>query len=744
MNNVERTKTVYFELYSKELGHKEIEEPKGWNEDYLSFQKDKESKDIRKEIEIDLEFYGEGGNYLRTLYVGHGVFPNCIITKYEKSTTGLEETWNLAYIQRLDLLTIDTRKSDGRVTIKAYEGGLFELIKNRYDDDVDLIGEYSLDGEYIGPLKTHKFQANERKIFLQSLLEGKFDRYRIGTGYWDYQLPVYSSRPMPMNIAHKSDGSEDIQQPRMVDEYFNTGRSQHASIGFDIDSEVGSDVPFFFEAEENKLLRIKLTGTFQVTEFERRHEEGTSVIYARIIKSYKGEDGIQRLKEDNTIIYKPIIANIRSIIPVEWEGEIHLAKGESLSAIFTTRVAIDSRPAFENGYANTWINSDLSMVIQDITEYPPVPSIAVKPLDLFDRLVAKITGKTGLVRSEIFGPDGEFEFKVVDNGFLARRFPIEGYKDENGEDLMIQFNTSFKKAFEAFSAITPMAWFSQKEGNREILRVEPETHTLSNFVGISFDSVDDINEECSKNDQFSKIELGHDGSLEYEEVNGLDEPNGKASFATYLGASVNQTYSKISPYRFDPMGYELIRRLPHDRFPYQDTERDEDIWIHDGKLQGDTIVHRHWSDDFAEAPRGIFHPESMWNLRHSPMNLLLNGHGYSVRRCLYHNTNRRIRFAGSNANQNLVTFPKVGFKLEEKGEIVTHRLAKQRIKADKVTMTVQITPEIRKQLEGVNENGIKNAFGLIEYPEDGIKKYGRIIKLSSGESSKLELIKAGI
>lgn len=747
MNNVERVKSVYFELYSKELGKKVITEPKGWNEDFLEFQKDKDSKDIIKKIEIDLGFFGTGSSYLQSLYYGHGVFPNCLILKYEKSSSvnskngGVEETWDLVYVQRIDLKTFDIDRGTGEVKVKAYEGGLHDLVKNRYDDEIDLLGEYSLDGDYIGPLITDKFQATERKISLRSLLKGDYDRYRIGTGYWDSEEEIHSGRPIPLDIVYKSDGAGDIQQPRMVDAYYNQGRAQSAPADPVVGAPVGSDLPVFFEAEEPKKLQLFLKGSFKITEFEERSQWGMQGFYVRYVKSSRGTDGVQVLKEYEDILGLSIDSNVGVIHEINWSKTVDLEEGESISLIYATVVGISSG-AFSNGYANTWVNSNMALTIVDITEYAPVERRCVKPFNLFDRILAKITGKTGLLRSTTFGPGGDFEFKVVDNGFFARGFPNK-YLNQEGEEIKIQFKTSFKKAYEAFSAITPMCWITQKEGKKEVIRIEPEKYSLGNFVGVVIDNATDIKEKCSATDQFSKIELGHDGSLEYEEVNGLDEANGLSAFATHLGVSVNKTYSKVSPYRFDPMGYEFTRRLYFERFPHTDSKRDEHIWVHDAKLVGGVIMHRNWQDDFEAPPQGIFDPESVWNLRHSPMNLLYRGHGYAVRRCLYHDTFKFIRFSGSNANQNLVTFVD-GLRLEESGQIQINKLEKQRIKADLINMTLTVTPEIRKQLEGTNEQGVKNILGLIQYEDTGVKKYGRIVKLGSGENSKLELIKAGV
>ena len=47
-------------------------------------------------------------------------------------------------------------------------------------------------------------------------------------------------------------------------------------------------------------------------------------------------------------------------------------------------------------------------------------------------------------------------------------------------------------------------------------------------------TVDKIKSKSSKPDYFSSIELGHSKSMEYEEINGLDEYNGKSSFNTFI------------------------------------------------------------------------------------------------------------------------------------------------------------------------------------------------------------------
>ena len=56
-----------------------------------------------------------------------------------------------------------------------------------------------------------------------------------------------------------------------------------------------------------------------------------------------------------------------------------------------------------------------------------------------------------------------------------------------------------------------------------------------------------------------------------------------------------------------------------------------------------------------------------------------------------------------------------------------------------------MTQKIDEMFKGstdVNGKSVLNYFGLIEYIEGGIKKYGRLVKLESSEEANITLIKA--
>ena len=216
MENIERSNTVYFELYSEKFGSQVIQEPKGWANNNQGFTRDTDSRGITFKIDVDLEFFGNASDYLKNVYDVLGIQEKVIITKYEKNRFTLSEEWGIKYIQELDLTTYKIIERTGNVTVSAREGGLFSDIKNRESDEYDLLDNISADGVDLGELKTEKFQPLGRKLFVESRLaleESRVD-YRINSRERSGISPstVGTSRTVPLSIIYNSN-EKDIITP---------------------------------------------------------------------------------------------------------------------------------------------------------------------------------------------------------------------------------------------------------------------------------------------------------------------------------------------------------------------------------------------------------------------------------------------------------------------------------------------------------------------------------------------------
>lgn len=745
--NIERVKSVRYELYSKALGTLVLDQvPKGYDSDTRSYIRNKDSRGIDIKTTINLEFFGAGAEYLTSISNSFGISEKVLLTKWVKDTLSLSESWKFRYIQELDMGKFKRISRTGNVTVDATEGGLHSDIDNRKSDKYDLLNNESADGINIGDLNTQRFVPTPRGIFRESLLrDNDQNNFKVNSSRAKQETTAIR-RAIPLKEIYNYDTDDVIAPWNSFEEYNDKiPHSRYNAVNVDPGNQ------FIYRAEVRKILRIKMDITFKIT----------NVVYNRTSFEEIGIDLVRTDIQDNldTVQSREVLLSVEepqnkigNEYVVSYDEELIFEAGESISICFFTSASLGGSAFTSDSYIDLYYSVTNSQItIQDSTNYEVSESKCLKPFDLFERLVAKITGKNNLFKSTIFGVGGKYENFVIDNGFWARGFP-DLIIDADGNEDRIQLNTSFEEAFEAFNYLEPLTYFIEIVGDKEVVRIEEATYTMQNFIGLSLAAVDNIEHEESKVDYFQKIEIGHKKSLEYDDANGVEEPNGRSEFTSHIKRAEN-TYSIISNFRFDPIGYETTRRKYHYAFPKTDTKRDTHIWMHDTKVDN-TGLHTHnlWDDldsegnpFFEYAPKGIFDPDTAWNLRLSPMNRLFEGHGYSVKRGLYHYPKLKIRFASSNANQNMITQRTGEIELPESGNITIEDIEKPRIEAKKINLTFKMTQAIEDQIldfTKINGELVPNYFGLIEFTEDNELVYGRLTKLDGDEESKLIMQKA--
>ena len=128
-DNVERINQVYYTLFSQPFGLKVIQEPKGWQSDYKSYERDTDSRGIQSKVNIDLEFFGDGATYLKDVYDVYGINVKIILTKHERDTFSLSERFKVQYTQTLDLTSYDYNHDTKSVKVKATQGDCMMILK---------------------------------------------------------------------------------------------------------------------------------------------------------------------------------------------------------------------------------------------------------------------------------------------------------------------------------------------------------------------------------------------------------------------------------------------------------------------------------------------------------------------------------------------------------------------------------------------------------------------------------------
>src|SRR5690606_6658291 len=246
---------------------------------------------------------------------------------------------------------------------------------------------------------------------------------------------------------------------------------------------------------------------------------------------------------------------------------------------------------------------------------------------------------------------------------------------------------------------------------------------------------------------YKSIEIGYEKGGEYEEAMGLDEYNVRNSYTTCIHR-VDNKYTKLSKYRADTYGIEFARRKPFADYSTEDTNYDQDIFFVDCEslptrevVDGRTTsiyYPRLWNYDFNQLPRGVFSPETAYNLRITPFNSLLR-HGWNISSGLDKYPNDKVKYASSKGNSNLITLHK------ENGTIFNSQLERGRYEPETIEFDHVCTDELIKLLDN-NSNilsaNIRNVYGLIEFKnEEGQLEKGYLLSLKPNGSGKWKLLK---
>lgn len=731
MATIERHNKVQYYLQSREFGTQLIQPPKGWESDYKTIEKDKDSKGFTVKNEIGLEFYGDASDYIMQGFRSFGVQIRISLIKYEADKRSPHQKMRLAYVLEIDAGTIEYNEKTGSLKCSAVEGGLYTDIQDRMSDEYDIFDEFSADGTSIGSLSTVLFQPKPRRLYLESKLEAREgSNYILKSGRWDSNISDFYMG-VPMDILFSSHASVVKAVPYAVEG--KHGHSMYNTIG----TEQRASDQFLFLADRYLGLDIKIEIDFELEDVYYNDANNPREFKLELRKSTG--DRIELAEIVTIADFGDPLAFKGQRTQVSYSEHIEVEEGESLSVVFYGRVFASG------GGTNNRMDLDIklhsgSITIADESPFEASVGEAVTAFNLMDRLVMKMTGKQNIFRSSVLEDGGKYGEIVFDNGYLCRGFPRS--REEDGETITIQMVTSWEDAFKALSYIEPMAWWVETEGDTQVVRLETAKKVMENFIGIDLGEVDEMTVKASASDFFSKIYVGMEKSIEYEDVNGTKEFNGKTEIATPISRG-EQVYEAVTPFRIDSVGYEITRRKPFKDYPTEDTDKDEDIWMHWAKkIGGNVYTHKLWDSDFDEAPKGVFSPETAWNLYFSPFNRAVYGHGYSIARCLFYYPEKQIKFSSSNSDANMSTTIN-GLTLSENGGTQIKHLEQPHIEPLIYNLSLKLTQEILDSIDGSTEidgKFIPNYFGLVKFVFRGKTYYGRLIKIETDEQTKIEII----
>ena len=772
---------VRYTLKNKNLGSLIITEPIGWDDDEKEFSRNEEYHGIFAKFSNSLKFIDSGQEYIQTILDIYGINEEIQLTKDERHPK--TDVWTLSYSGYLDLSTWATENN--QISIKFNSGGLEQLLKSREGEKVEIDRITTIDGNPIPELQTIDVELLGRRIFLKSDLKGKeTDNY--------LDLAIFSN-----------DGNDRSRGGAFPMEIINRSHVELAEPSFDaLNTPQGAgtqNMMFFLISEKDRTLDIDLDFNFTTDVLlDMNINYG---YYAVALTTYSGGSTFNvknrnalkvvqtvnfntQLGSSNFFVYgfppnEYIESNYSPPVNhnVKFKGKIDLLEGESLALEVHTSCNLGGTLKRGDFKVKT-LNMNGVIKIEEDSFAEKSTTKAVFIHEIGERLVNICTNKENAFYSEYLGKtdtidingnlikyqsDGKASYSACTHGFWVRGFDKLPLPAETPFKIINNFKpltTSIKDYMTSLSTVWNVGMGIEKIGYSERVRVEEMSYFYNRNITIRLpNQVKNVKRTIATDKFYSSLEFGYVEGGEYEETFGLDEFNTKSTFTTIINR-IKNAYSKLSEYRADSYGMEFTRRKPKSKNDTEDTTRDNSIWILDLKRgMSNLFQQRKWQDDFEKEPTGVYSPETAFNLRFSPINILLR-HSWWFSGGLKKYPIDYLRYGSSKANSRLKTKLRIdipyasnqsntvgnGVEYSENGNIINSELNSPLFLPEEIEFEHTCNFDVLQQINGFSTilgKKIPNFYGTVEFiNENNEKERGFLLNLKPNSKGNFKLIKA--
>lgn len=733
---------VKYVLACEQLGTEIIiTEPIGWNSDQKEFSRVKEYDGIVAKFSNSLKFIGDGADYLELAYELYDIIAKIKMTKFERHPK--TDKWVKSYWGYLDLSTRKWEKK--QLSIKFNSGGLAEDIKAREDEDVEIDRTNTIDGLPIDHIAENEVALDGRRIFLKS-------KWEVKSSANEAFLTVYSNdgntrsdtQGIPMTLSSQSHEQAQYSLP-------DAKGSENTGTG---------GMMFLANFDRTRELNIKSAGfSFKpkITE-----SDWNWAFFKVCLTVY--ENGIDYNKKTRIDLFHagyqsttmPNLWNInnKTITIPAFNIPIVVNEGDSIALEFYIKSDLKNFTFTRARYYVKVSEIQGTLYAEEDSHFESSTAKCYLAHDLLNQLTTICANKKNAFYSDYFGRtdlgypvNGPGAYVGTTHGFAIRGFTKLPLPDpENGiENLYKPMTTSLRDALASFKSVFNVGVGIEEINGKERLRIEPLEFFYNNNVTIKLpNQVKNLKRETAMDYYWPSIEVGYENGGNYEEAQGLDEPNGKTNLTTIINKGKN-TFSQVSKYRADSYGKEFARRKPFKDFSTEDTQYDSDVFLLDLKPGNNLFAEKKWQDDLAKAPTGIFSPETATNLRFSPFNMLLR-HGWMIGSCLTKYPTDRVRYGSSTANSQLKTQLIGGYEYAENGDILNSELKRPRFVPEWITFEYECTFDIMQMVQGttvIQGKKIQNFYGTVEFINDKNKiEKGFLFNLKPNGKGEWKVLKS--
>lgn len=728
---------VRYTLKNIQMGDAIIVAPVGWNDDEKEYARNEQYHGIFAKFSNSLKFVEDGADFIQLVLDLYGINEQIELVREERHPK--TDVWTLTYSGFLDLLTWN--RENNQVSVKFNSGGLEQLLKSRESEKIEIDRLTTIDGKPIPDINPIKVELEGRRIFLKTKFSVKSSENHVVMNNQTNGQTRGSTYPVPFALINQSHENAHAPIPGT-----RVGDDTWERWGF---GETG--LMFFAVSDRARSLRVKFTIKFKVviTAFDDINFFG---FWFRLAQ-YEG--GSSYTIKQNRILYTTdqFWAIQNQTFSFSFDQVINVAAGDSLGLVF------DQNMDGSNGHSAHLdmhiMNIEGDLTIDENSFHEKTETKAMLAHELVDRLVTIATSKEGAFKSDFLGRtdigypvDGKGSLTACTHGFWVRGFdklpiPSEVPKVEN---LFKPLTTSFKDCVSSLDAVWCAGIGIESIRNKEIVRLEEFSYFYNRNVTVRLPhQIKNVKRSISADKYYSSVEVGYELGGTYEEACGLDEYNAKSTYTTVINRLKN-TFQKLSKYRADSYGMEFARRKQKSLNDTEDTTYDSNVFFMDLK-RGITSIfkQRKWQDDFAQAPTGVFSPETATNLRLSPFNCLLR-HSWLFSGGFKTYMSDYVRYGSSTANSNLKTKLIGGIEYAENGNIINSELKQARFVPEEIEFEHICDFDIMQQINGTSiilGKEIPNFYGLIEFVNERNElERGFLMNLKPNKKGQWKVLKA--
>ena len=698
--------------------------PIGWDESETVIKRSMDNYGVFTSISTDLEFVTEGASFLRLAYQSRRTEANVDLEEYR-----FNPHTDVKYL--LNTQTFDFSEyssTETKVSIPFKTGGLNAIIQSSRKEKYELERETSLNGIPISPVEKQDVALVSREILLISELEtisndSLTESFRMNFGSGNYREGHVG---IPLSINYESD---DMITPQIKNQFEGSLTEGLASMVFYLNNDIKKDLHVKFN--------LKYTGVYRNVS-----DLSNDAFFRVVLETYENGSDLDIVTSKRRTLFEIIgDGNIvtyffeETTTEISFDEVITLEEGESLSLQWYGGANFGG--AFDSGRFDVdFKDVSCKINIDEDSVRPNSQTQSVLMGDAGEQLLKIFTGDNSRYESEFF-TNGDFKFCSLTLGLWIRRF-----FDRNIEISWDQFIDNSNSLF-------LMGYTIEKIDNFEKVIHEPIDYFFQKFVSVEIEKqVSQVVRYPLTEETYSSIKMGYkkpSGDNLYEEAQGLDEPNILNSYNTPI-VRVENDYDKTSDFRADSYGKEFARRQLNETDPTKDTRYDKSIFVLDLKeTSGDLLTERTWPDDFETEPENVYSPDTITNLRLSPLNNLLR-HGKVIRSFTNLFREDSITFNNGVGNVLLKTQPSGGVERAENDSILINDLDFPLFENEVIEFKSKVTFDVLQQLYGktlVGDRLVQNFFGKVRFVNEfGEKEDGYILEVQPNKEGNWKLIKA--